>query len=133
MKGNFQLIILIVFIVAAIVGILVFSGAIPIGKDIEGSLGTVTLWGTMPSQNISPALKDFNDANQTFVVNYVQKSPDTFDQDLLEALASGWDLTCFFCLTVLLSTMLIKFLPFHILVIPLPPLKVFLLERGKCF
>jgi multiple sugar transport system substrate-binding protein len=89
MKGNFQLIVLIIFIAAAILGILVFSGAIPLGKDTAGSLGTVTLWGTVPVQNISSALKDFNDANQTFVVNYVQKSADTFDQNLLEALASG--------------------------------------------
>ncbi|MFA5778279.1 MAG: extracellular solute-binding protein [Candidatus Paceibacterota bacterium] len=88
MKGNFQIIILIVFIVAAIFGVLVFSGAIPIGKT-EGSLGTVVLWGTAPSITISSALKDFNEANKTFKVNYVEKSAETFDQDLLEALATG--------------------------------------------
>jgi len=88
MKGNFQIIIIIVFIVAAIFGVLVFSGAIPIGKS-QGALGTVVLWGTVPTSAMSPILKDFNDANKTFVVNYVQKSADTFDQDLLEALASG--------------------------------------------
>lgn len=89
MKGNFQLIILIVFIAAAVFGVLVFSGAIPLGKNEEGSLGTVVLWGTVPAGTISTALSDFNDANPTFVVDYVQKSPDTFDQDLLEALAVG--------------------------------------------
>jgi multiple sugar transport system substrate-binding protein len=90
MKGKFQLIILIVFIVAAVFGILVFSGAIPIGKSgSAGSLGSVVLWGTVPNAAIAPALDDFNKANQTFVVSYVQKSADTFDQDLLEALASG--------------------------------------------
>jgi multiple sugar transport system substrate-binding protein len=87
---NFQLIILIVFIVAAIFGVLVFSGAIPIGnKGSAGSLGTVTLWGTVPSSLISTPLEDFNNANQTFTVKYEQKSADTFDQDLLEALATG--------------------------------------------
>src|ERR1035437_1764158 len=89
MKVNFQLIILIVFIIAAVFGVLVFSGAIPLGKSSTGSLGTVVLWGTISTQAIAIPLKDFNDANPTFVVNYVQKSSDTFDQDLLEALAVG--------------------------------------------
>ncbi len=89
MKVNFQLIILIVFIAAAVFGVLVFSGAIPLGGQSAGSLGTVVLWGTVPNTLISPAIKTFNEANPTFVVNYVQKSPETFDQDLLEALASG--------------------------------------------
>jgi len=96
MKGNFQLIILIVFIAAAIFGVLVFSGTIPIGSGGDGSLGTVTLWGTAPSQAISPILSDFNEANPTFVVKYVKKSSDTFDQDLLEALASGTGPDMFF-------------------------------------
>jgi len=87
---NFQLIILIVFIAAAIFGVLVFSGAIKLGNDNgAGSLGTVTLWGTVPTSMINTPLDDFNNANPTFVVKYVQKMPDTFDQDLLEALATG--------------------------------------------
>ena len=86
---NFQIIILVVFIAAAILGVLVFSGAIPIGKTSTGSLGSVVLWGTLPNAVMSPVLKDFNEANPTFVVTYVQKSADTFDQDLLEASASG--------------------------------------------
>ncbi len=91
MKVNFQLIVIIIFIVASILGVLVFSGAIPLGKksDTTGSLGTVVLWGTVPSTAISPAISEFNDAHQTFVVNYVQKSAETFDKDLLEALAAG--------------------------------------------
>src|SRR3989344_4260436 len=96
MKGNFQIIILIVFIVAAILGVLVFSGAIPIGNTGSSALGNVVLWGTVPSANITTALKDFNDANPTFVVIYVQKSADTFDQDLLEASASGTGPDMFF-------------------------------------
>jgi len=97
MKLNFQLIILIVFIAAAIFGVLVFSGAIPIGGgNAAGGLGTVVLWGTVPEASISSAMKDFNEANPTFVVNYVQKSSDTFDRDLLEALASGTGPDMFF-------------------------------------
>lgn len=89
MKPNFQLILVTIFIVAAIVGILVFSGAIPIGEEKAGSAGTVVLWGTVPSGLISEALAEFNKANPTFVVKYEQRSAATFDRDLLEALASG--------------------------------------------
>ncbi len=90
MKGNFQLITIVVFIGLAIFGVLVFSGAIPIGNDEEaGAQGTVTLWGTVKSSVIGPLIEEFNSVNQNFVVKYKQKSPDTFDQDLLEALASG--------------------------------------------
>ena len=96
MKGNFQIIIIIVFIAAAILGVLVFSGAIPIGSNGTGSLGTVVLWGTIPSAAIATPLEDFNKANTTLVVKYEQKSADTFDQDLLEALASGTGPDMFF-------------------------------------
>jgi ABC-type glycerol-3-phosphate transport system substrate-binding protein len=91
MKGNFQIIILVVCIALAIFGLLVFSGTIPLGSksNTTGSLGTVVLWGTINGQSIAPAIDDFNRANPTFVVKYVQKNADSFNQDLLEALASG--------------------------------------------
>ncbi len=90
MKDNFQIVVVIVFALLAIVGVLVFSGAIPIGNNNgAGSLGTVVLWGTISSSAMNPVLQNFNDANPTFVVAYEEKSPETFDQDLLEAIASG--------------------------------------------
>ena len=91
MKGNFQIIILVIFIAAAVLGVLVFSGAIPLGSNSSstGAQGTVVLWGTVNAQTIAPLLDDFNRANPTFVVQYVEKSLDTFDNDLLEALAGG--------------------------------------------
>jgi ABC-type glycerol-3-phosphate transport system substrate-binding protein len=91
MKGNFQIIILIVFIAAAVLGVFVFSGAIPLGNNSNstGAQGTVILWGTVKSQVIAPLLEDFNRINSTFTVKYMEKSADTFDNDLLEALAEG--------------------------------------------
>ncbi len=97
MKESFQLITIIVFIALAVLGVLVFSGAIPIGSDEEaGSLGTVVLWGTAKTETMAALLEEFNNANPTFVVKYVQKSVDTFDQDLLEALAGGTGPDMFF-------------------------------------
>ena len=87
---NFQLITMIVFIALAVFGVLVFSGAIPLGnKNTPGGLGTVVLWGTAKMATMSPLIEEFNNANPTFVVKYVQKSAESFDQDLLEALADG--------------------------------------------
>jgi ABC-type glycerol-3-phosphate transport system substrate-binding protein len=98
MKGNFQIIILIVFIIAAVFGVLVFSGLIPLGGDKgpEGVSGTVVLWGTVPVQSITVALDEFNISNSNFSVRYEEKSPDTFDRNLLEALASGTGPDMFF-------------------------------------
>ena len=83
---------------AAVFGVLVFSGAIPIGNKADkiGGLGSVVLWGSVPPDAISPALEEFNAANKSFSVVYVQKNADTFGQDLLEALASGTGPDMFF-------------------------------------
>ncbi len=96
MKGIFQLIIIIVFIASAILGVLIFSGAIPIGNDSDKVTGNVVLWGTVRATAILPILENFNTTNQTFTVSYVEKSPETFDQSLLEALASGTGPDMFF-------------------------------------
>jgi multiple sugar transport system substrate-binding protein len=94
---NFQLIVIVIFIFGAVFGILVFSGAIPLGKtDAPGSLGTVVLWGTVKSTTMAPLLEEFNTANPAFVVVYVQKNAETFDKDLLEALATGTGPDMFF-------------------------------------
>lgn len=90
MKGNFQIIVIVIFIVAAIFGVMVFSGMIPLGQSSPtGSGGTVVLWGTATNETISPAIDEFNNTNKTFSIKYVQKFPETFDKELLEALAGG--------------------------------------------
>ena len=90
MKANFQLITIIVFIALAIIGVLVFSGAIPIGENkTPGVLGTVVLWGTAKSSTLASILEQFNTANPSIIVRYVQKGVESFDQDMLEALANG--------------------------------------------
>ena len=98
MKLNLQIIILAVFILAAVFGLLVFSGAIPLGdqSQTQGGQGTVVLWGTVNASAVSPVLEEFNGDNQTFSVQYVQKAEETFNQDLLEALASGTGPDMFF-------------------------------------
>ncbi len=96
-KGNFQVIVLIIFVAAAILGVLVFSGVIPIGGNSNpGAQGTVVLWGTEKASILGPLIDDFNRANPTLILKYVEKPINTFDNDLLEALASGTGPDMFF-------------------------------------
>lgn len=135
MKANFQLIILIVFVVAAIVGVLVFSGAIPIGNDSNttGALGTVTVWGTVPTVQIVSALEDFNKANPSFVVKYVEKYPETFDQELLEALATGTGPDMFFLPEDLVFHYANKILPIPYTTYPISTFKGVFAGAGEIF
>lgn len=91
MKFDFKIVVLIIFSVFAVIGLFVFSGAIPIGskKDTSKPQGSVVMWGTVRSSVINPLLEDFNLANQTVTVRYIEKTPTAFDGALLEALASG--------------------------------------------
>ncbi|MBI5139705.1 extracellular solute-binding protein [Candidatus Nomurabacteria bacterium] len=98
MKSNFQIIILVVFFITGVLGVLVFSEIIPLdfGKDAELGQGSVVIWGTESASTLSPIFEEFNNTNKTFYVQYVQKFPETFNQDLLEALASGQGPDMFF-------------------------------------
>ena len=91
MKINFQIVVIIVFVITAILGVLVFAGVIPLGSTSNKttSLGTVVIWGTVNGSSIKQTIIDFNKANPTLVVVYVQKNEATFNQDLLEAMVKG--------------------------------------------
>lgn len=91
MKSNFSIIVIVIFIGIAVFSVLVFAGVINIGdsKNKSKSLGTVTLWGTVKSDTMAPVMQKFNEATDNYTLRYVQKFPESFDQDLLEALASG--------------------------------------------
>ncbi len=89
MKGIFQIVFIIVFIAGAIFGILVFSGAIKIGEDSTTTGGTVVLWGTVKAGSMVKIVDEFNKSKTGYFIKYEEKSPDSFDQNLLEALASG--------------------------------------------
>jgi len=94
---NFQIILIAVFIGTAVIGLLVFSGAIPLGgNNAEQGQGTVVVWGTFKGSAINTLLEDLNTTNPTFIVTYIEKNPENFDEDLLEALASGTGPDMFF-------------------------------------
>lgn len=91
-SSNFQLVITGVFIFFLVFGVLIFSGIIPLGKGKNSSTegtGKIILWGTLKRQAMSELIEEFNNINETFTVNYVEKNTTTFDYELVEALASG--------------------------------------------
>ncbi|KKS76911.1 MAG: Extracellular solute-binding protein family 1 [Parcubacteria group bacterium GW2011_GWB1_42_9] len=85
----FQAILLVVFGFAAIIAVLVFGGFLPGFRSISGGNGgTVTVWGTLPADQMLSFWSDFNKQNEkSFQVDYVAKSSDTFEADLVEAMA----------------------------------------------
>ncbi|MBI5004981.1 MAG: extracellular solute-binding protein, partial [Candidatus Lloydbacteria bacterium] len=75
----------------AVISVLVFAGVIPwFGSKSNQFGGEAVLWGTMPDIVVKSFFDDFNKTHEKeFKVVYVAKSPDTFDTELVEALASG--------------------------------------------
>lgn len=75
----------------AVVSVLVFAGVLPwFGSKSNQFGGEVALWGTIPEASVKSFFDDFNKAHEKeFKVIYVAKSPDMFDTELVEALASG--------------------------------------------
>lgn len=85
----FQVIIMVAFGVIALVGLFLFanfkgfnSGVVPIG--------TVTIWGTLPEKPITDTLTTLKQTHAELAkVSYYEKSLDTFDSELSDAIASG--------------------------------------------
>ncbi|KKQ35665.1 MAG: Extracellular solute-binding protein family 1 [Candidatus Nomurabacteria bacterium GW2011_GWB1_37_5] len=91
-SSNFQIVLIIVFIVFTVLAVLMFSGFINIG----GSKGdqaivkdNVTVWGVLPSGPISSFLQGFNEKSLTLNISYIQKNPETMYQEYIEALANN--------------------------------------------
>jgi len=84
----FQIILVSVFAVLAIVGLLVFS--MFKGFNSASSAGTVVIWGTLPSSAVNGGLQELMKQHKEFTsISYVEKRADSFDTDLADALASG--------------------------------------------
>ncbi|MDP3735580.1 MAG: extracellular solute-binding protein [bacterium] len=86
----FQLTVLGLFFVAALVGVILFAGfrAVP----PEGAFAhEVVLWGTIDERDMGELIKATADrlGEAAFRVRYVEKRHEAFERDLLEALASG--------------------------------------------
>ena len=84
----FQIVLLAVFVVLGIAGIIIFAMTSSGGATED--VGDVYLWGTYPERSITTFLHDYGmEDRRTTTVQYTQKDPKTFYDDLAQALAAG--------------------------------------------
>ncbi len=86
----FQWVVLGIFFVFGLIGFILFSTykGSPDKDKIE--VGKVVIWGTMDASIVDKMLANLRENNESFKkVSYVEKSKSQYNQDILEALASG--------------------------------------------
>ena len=90
---KFQYIIVSFFGIMAVVGLTIFSVFPNKSKNasLAGAAGNVAIWGTYQKNDaLTRMLQSFNDEYKgSFSVTYNYHDPKTFDNDIIEALASG--------------------------------------------
>lgn len=84
----FQIILLCTFGAFAIAGILIF--AFLVGSNSSSSIGAVTMWGTFDETAITVVVRQLSENDDRLrQVIYVEKDPETFEEELTSALAAG--------------------------------------------
>lgn len=76
----------------ALVAVLIFAGILPGFRNPGGSGNEVevVLWGVFPESQMRRLISDVNDSNQGVIkINYVEKSADNYEDEIIDALASG--------------------------------------------
>jgi len=90
--SQFNLIVIGILMALALIAVLLLSGVIP-GFSLGGSSGkpvSIAIWGTIPSEQFAGLISDLNEQNKNlFILEYAQKNPATFENELVDALASG--------------------------------------------
>lgn len=90
--SQFQLIVIGILMALALVAVLIVSGVIP-GLSLGGAgekAVPIAVWGTFPEDYVRSVIADLNENNKSlFILNYVQKNPAAYENELVEALASG--------------------------------------------
>lgn len=89
---NLQIIISVAFALFIIIGVFVFAGIIPSPKaeKEKATSGKVLIWGTADRDIMDELIhQNIPSKYSNLSVKYSQHSPDTFANDLVEALASG--------------------------------------------
>ena len=82
----FQAIVLSLFGIALVAGLVIL--ALTKNKS-AGSSTPITIWGTVSSSDFLSSIEDLTQGNDGLKLSYVEKRAESFDQELVEALASG--------------------------------------------
>ncbi len=91
MKLPFQTILIIVFVIGFVVAIAIFSGLFSSSSKTASTTptGSVVVWGVLPFADMQKYVDNFNSENYGYTLDYSQHNPDTFYQDVINALANG--------------------------------------------
>lgn len=89
--STFQLGLTIAFVVFITIAVLIFTGILPgFGGSTRNFAGEVVMWGTISEDKLRPTTDQFNnDHRDEFTLKYVEKNSETFESDLVSALAAG--------------------------------------------
>lgn len=86
---NFQIGIVAVFIILAVIGVFTFAGVGGLGNK-EEEIGQMEIWGVAPKEAMNSLLDTVSETDDRFKsVKYIEKNPETYQQEFIEALASG--------------------------------------------
>ncbi len=87
---KFQIILSVIFGAFIVFAVLVFSGLIPSPKQAQDAMtkGNLVMWGTQDKITMYQFFEK-SLLGSDITIDYVQKTADTFPEDIIEALASG--------------------------------------------
>lgn len=89
-KSPFQLIVMVLFALAALVAVGVLSGVITLPKSAKESVqGSVVAWGTLDEKTFRFSTNFLKTLNKNVLFEYVQQPIENFESLLNEAIASG--------------------------------------------
>lgn len=90
--SQFQIVIIGILMALALVAVLMLGGVIPgfgLGQQ-SGKAVDLVIWGTTPYDHLKSLISDLNENNKNlFSLGYIQKNPVTYENELIDALASG--------------------------------------------
>ncbi len=90
--SQFHIIVIGILMALALIAVLLISGVIP-GFKLGSGGGVpvpIVVWGTEPYEKITPLFTDITEQNKNFfTLEYVSKNPATYENELINALASG--------------------------------------------
>ncbi len=79
-------------VILAIFGVSLVGGLLVLATTKSKSAGTgvpVVIWGTLPSDDFTATISEVTAGQKGLKITYVEKRLETFDQELLEAIAGG--------------------------------------------
>jgi len=83
---KFQMILMGIFVVFLIGGVIVFSAY----KGSSQNAVNIVVWGTIPQTSFNNVIKETSlYQSKEYAIQYVEKTSENFDNDFIEALASG--------------------------------------------